>query len=211
MLRPFAPFLLLATLLLVAGSAHAAEAQASIAPARAAPGERVEATLVVDGDLIEAGVMETVTCVLRSASGDEPCASETFLVEARVMPGRHAYAFAFDAPADAGEYVVLIERQGLLGLLGPSVSGEAPLVVDATLQPATDPAGGGGGDDGARPAGPGPSTEALPPGAGPGEGDGPGGSGSGGPGTDASRFALSTMLGSAALVAGLVLTRRGGL
>lgn len=146
--------------LAMAGTASAATGSASVSPATAAPGDRVDIVFTVEtGDAVELILQETIRCVVEGPTeAAVDCSRPASLADVRVLPGSRQYAFSLDAPSAEGDYAVTITRENTLSVPPAGASATATFTVaSSAAEPIVDASGpllveppAGGGDDAGR-------------------------------------------------------------
>lgn len=203
--------LALIVLLVLAGPALAQDqASADVEPSASEPGEDLELIFRMESpDLAEVVVEERIRCTITFPDGSErsPCDRTGGLAEVRTAgSGAREYVFAYQAPAQAGDYDVSFEAESTARVLPATYTANASFAVV---------------DEAPAPQGQGPTDEEPSTGddeGTPGEepGDGPGATDDGNDetdaigtlgGTDASRFMVSTSMATGVLAVTLVANR----
>lgn len=181
-------------LALVLAPVASAQGSATATPPLVAPGAALTLTYrVAAPQPADLALQERVTCAIQGPSGEARpyCDASSGPVRVEVLPTETVYSFDVAAPAVLGEHVVTFARARTLDLLGPDASATVSFTVVAPPVASPDDPTPAGDDGGA-------GDPATPSGA---DGDSD---------ADALRWLVSATLGTATLVA-LLVVGRGGL
>jgi hypothetical protein len=129
--------------LLLSLPAAAAQTRSTIEPAEAEPGATLH-LLFAPGDtgllgIVQVDVLRSITCSITGPNGTvvATCTGAPTLIDAQVAPGDEAYAWDLPAPAEPGNYTVTFQKKTAISLPATSPASTARFQVRSLAEPLT--------------------------------------------------------------------------